>query len=246
MVRLGSILIVDDEETFRESTYRLLRREGFACCSAGDADEGVKALRDSRFDLMIADIRMPANPDLRIVQVARELDHQMPVILVTGYPCTGTAIRSVELSVVAYLTKPLRLEELLGHITPAIAHSRNRQAMTAIQRRLQGCLADLTSAQSNPAPRMGGKDETVSVSTIRTLAACLSELLGFCAGPDVNGGACDLCELLDCPQRPLHRQAIVDTIAVLRKTKETFKSKELAELRTRLEALLAPRTGSRG
>jgi hypothetical protein len=86
----------------------------------------------------------------------------------------------------------------------------------------------------------------VSIGTIRTLAACLSELLELCARSDVDACAHDLCELLDCPQRPVHRQAIVDTIAVLKKTKETFKSKELADLRTRLEDLLGPRTGFRG
>jgi FixJ family two-component response regulator len=243
---LGSILIVDDEETFRESTCRLLRREGFDCHSAVDADEGVKILQGSRFDLLIADIRMPANPDLRLVQAARELDNQMPVILVTGYPSTDTAIRSVELSVVAYLTKPLKLDELLGHVKPAIAHSRNRQAMTAIRGRLQSCLVDLESAQSKPIPRAGGKDEPVSIGTIRTLAACLSELLELCARSDADGCAHNLCELLDCPQRPVCRGAIVDTIEVLKKTKETFKSKELAELRTRLEDRLGPKSGFRG
>lgn len=241
MERLGSILIVDDDETFRESTCRLLQREGFDCQSAGDADEGVKILQGGRFDFLIADIRMPANPDLRLVQAARELDNQMPVILVTGYPSTDTAIRSVELSVVAYLTKPLKMEELLRHVRPAIAHSRNRRATTAIRGRLQSCLVDLTSAQSKPAPRPGGKDDLVSIGTIRTLAACLSELLELYSRSGVDGCAHDLCELLDCPQRPVCRQAIAETIAVLKKTKETFKSKELAELRTKLEDLLGTR-----
>ncbi|MHB8957585.1 MAG: response regulator [Pirellulaceae bacterium] len=104
MQGLGSILFVDDEETFRESTCRLLRREGFDCHGAADADEGLSILRANRFDLLVADIRMPANPELRIVRAARELDHTMPVILMTGYPSMETAIHSVELSVAAYLT----------------------------------------------------------------------------------------------------------------------------------------------
>lgn len=238
MERLGSILLVDDEETFRESTCRLLQREGFDCHSAADADEGVEILRDNRFDLLIADIRMPGNHDLRLVHVARELDDQMPVILVTGYPSTDTAVRSIDLSVAGYLTKPLEMADLLCHIKPAVAHCRNRRALTSILGRLQSCIDDLSSAQWNPIPRVGGKDELVSIGTIRTLAACLSELLGFLFRSEGEGVAASLCELLDCPQRPVHRQAILDTVAVLKKTKETFKSKELAELRTRLEGLL--------
>ena len=50
------------------------------------ATKRVQALQGRRFDVMIADIRMPGNPDLRVVQAAKDLDSQMPVILVTGYP----------------------------------------------------------------------------------------------------------------------------------------------------------------
>jgi CheY-like chemotaxis protein len=238
MDNLGSILLVDDEETFRESTSRLLRRKGFDCQCAHDGDAAVEALQGRRFDMMVADIRMPGNPDLRTVQAARELDGHMPVVLVTGYPATDTAIRGIELSVVAYLTKPLDFDELLGHVKSAIENSRNRRALAAVRERLQTCLADLDTTQSGPTPGAAANGKLVSLGTIRTLAACLSELLELCARLRIDGCAHDLCELLDCPQRPVHRQALVETIAVLKKTKETFKSKDLAELRTKLEALL--------
>ncbi|MHB8867112.1 MAG: response regulator [Pirellulaceae bacterium] len=241
MQGLGSILFVDDEETFRESTCRLLRREGFDCHGAADADEGLSILQANRFDLLVADIRMPANPELRIVRAARELDHTMPVILMTGYPSMETAIHSVELSVAAYLTKPLKWAEFLEHVKRAIAHSRSRQALTAIRGRLQSCIIDLEGAQSKPISRTGVQDEPVLQGTIRTLAVCLSELLALCPQSDVDGYAPDLCELLDCPQRPVCRDAIVKTIAVLKKTKDTFKSKELAELRMKLEDRLGSR-----
>jgi CheY-like chemotaxis protein len=159
----------------------------------------------------------------------------MPVIVVTGYPCTQTAIRSIELSVAAYLTKPVKLEELLGHVKPAIAHSRNRRALAAVRERVESCLADLTGVQSDPIARKGGRDELVSIGTIRTLAACLSELLHLRADSALDAGDHELCQLLDCPQQPACRQAIVDTIAVLKKTKDTFKSRDLAQLRSRLE-----------
>jgi DNA-binding response OmpR family regulator len=238
MQRLGSILLVDDEETFREAICRLLRREGFDCHCAADGDKGVEILQDNRFDLLIADIRMPGNHDLRLVKAARDLDNQMPVILVTGYPSTETAVHSIDLSVASYLTKPLEISDLLCHVKPAVAHCRNRRALASILGRLQSCIDDLSGAQWNPIPRVGEKDEMVSIGTIRTLAACLSELLGLLVRSEGEGITVNLCELLDCPQRPVHRKAILDTIAVLKRTKEAFKSKELAELRKRLEGLL--------
>ncbi len=240
MDNLGSILLVDDEETFRESTCRLLRREGFQCQCAANGDDAVRALQDRRFDVMVADIRMPDNPDLRVVQAARERGNQMPVILVTGYPSAETAIRSISLSVAAYLTKPLDFDELLGHVKTAVERSSNRRALSAVRERLQTCLADLETVQSRAIPGAGASDELVSIGTIRTLGACLSELLGLAARSGADWGSHNLCDLLDCPQRPVHPQAIVETIEVLKKTKDTFKSKALAELRTKLEDLLGP------
>jgi hypothetical protein len=66
----------------------------------------------------------------------------------------------------------------------------------------------------------------------------LSELLILRHKPAADHGVCNLCELLDCPQLPIHRQAILEAIGVLEKTKDNFKSKQLAELRTKLEHTL--------
>ena len=244
MASAGSILIADDEETFRESTCRLLRREGFQCHPAKDAEEAVESLRGGRFDLLVADIRMPRNADLRVVREARELDRQMPVILVTGYPSMETAICSVEMSVVAYLTKPLDFDELMPCVRTAVEHSRNRRALSAVRERLQSCLADLETMTSKPLPRADDPgDDDVSFGTIRTLASCLSELLELWARSKQGRRLPNLCELLDCSGQPVGREAILETIKVLKATKEAFKSKALAELRTKLEALVGSPQG---
>ena len=243
MHRVGSVLLVDDEETFRESTSRLLQRQGFECHCAGNADEAMQALQDRRFHVMVADIRMPGNPDLRVVEAARRLDHQMPVVLVTGYPSAETAIRGIELSIAAYLTKPLDFDELLEHVKAATSQNRLRRTLAAVRQHLQICLDELETAQSPPPPEADGDGELVSIATIRTLAGCLSELLALRGESGGDRGRQNLCELLDCPQQPVHRQAILRAIEVLKQTKDTFKSKQLADLRTRLEQMVGPREG---
>ncbi len=243
MASVGSILVADDEETFRESTCRLLQREGFDCQGAKDAEEAIESLQRDRFDLLLADIRMPRNPDLRLVREARELDSQMPVILVTGYPSTDTAIASVEMPVVAYLTKPLDVEELIPRVRTAVDNSRNRRALSAVRSRLDSCLSDLESTQSKRLPPEGETDQLVSIATIRTLAACLSELLELAAQSDEKCGSRNLCELLDCQQLPVCRSAIIRTIEVLKKTKDAFRSKLLANLRAELEGLVGSSEG---
>jgi len=232
----GSILIADDEETFRVSTCRLLQRQGFDCLGAGDADEAVGRLRRRRFDLLVADIRMPHNPDLRLVRRSNELDPHMSVVLVTGYPSMDTAIRSVELSVAAYLRKPLDHEELLEHARAAARDSRRRRALSGVVERIESVLVDLRIAQAKLRPHDGCSDR-IPPETIRTPAACLSQLLSSSPISAGDRSMHNLCELLDCPQRPLHRDGMLKTIEVLKKTRDTFKSKALGELRKELGSL---------
>ncbi len=125
MADSGSILLADDEETFREATCRMLRREGYECEVAADADEALGMLGKRNFDLLIADIRMPRNAEMRLVTEARRIAGNIPVILVTGYPSLHTAISAAGSSVNAYLTKPLDFTELMGHVRSAIEKADN-------------------------------------------------------------------------------------------------------------------------
>lgn len=237
----GNVLVADDEHTFREATCRLFQRNGFECVGVSDGDQTVEQLRHHRYDLLVADIRMPRNPDLRVVQAARETNSQMAVILVTGYPSMDTAIQSIQLPVVAYLTKPVDFDELLKHAAPAIEFSRARERLTAVRRRLSTCLADLEAAELKPFTRCDMVHDDLSLGTIRTLAAALSEIVELYTRLGGEGTPANLCQLLDCSMRASHRDEIVHAIEVLKKTKDTFKSKALAELRARLEAAVGVR-----
>jgi DNA-binding response OmpR family regulator len=230
----GSILIADDEDSFRESTCRLLCREGFDCRSAKDGDEALATLRQGRFDVLVSDVRMPRNADLRVVREARELDRHLRVILVTGYPSAETAISGVGMAIDAYLTKPLDIDELLPHVRKAIERHQAWRRLAAIVARLRSVVTDLELEKSQPPPH-GQEGDDFALGTIRTLAACLSDLLVIWGKSAADHGLRNLCELLDCPQRPAHREAILHAIEVLEKTKGNFKSKQLAELRTNLE-----------
>ncbi|WP_031435455.1 response regulator [Methylomarinum vadi] len=120
MEKTGNILIADDETTFLESTADLLRLQGYSCQCASDAHKALSLLQSERFDLLIADIKMPGNHDLALIKEIAEQEESMAVILVTGYPNVHTAIDAVNLSVSAYLVKPFVCEELFKHVDKAI------------------------------------------------------------------------------------------------------------------------------
>lgn len=244
MENYGLILLVDDDEAIRHSVARLLERKGYQCRCAGNADEAVQALRDRPFDAMISDIVMPGNADLRVVRAAKDVAGQMPVFLVTGYPTAETAMRGIDLSVAGYLTKPFDVDQLAGRLKTAIQRYRDRRSLTTVRQRIETCLSELEREGYDEASAADGGGASALLGTIRTLSACLSELLELAGRSDATVSARNLCELLDCPQTPAHRQALVETIEVLKQTKDVFKSKALAGLRVKLEGLLGTGNGA--
>jgi DNA-binding NtrC family response regulator len=121
MAAKGCILIADDEPTFLLSTAELLRHAGHECHCASDAFEARRMLEEHTFDLMLCDIRMPGNADLELIE---QLPCKVPVILVTGYPPPTDAVQSLQADVVAVLTKPADIDELLGTIQQGLDDER--------------------------------------------------------------------------------------------------------------------------
>lgn len=234
------VLIADDEPQFLHATEELLREEGYHCECAASAQQAVTMLQNKRYDVLICDVTMPGNEQLRVVQVAQEFVPGMPVILVTSHPSVDSAVSSLHLPVVAYLTKPLDYGQLLSQMRMATGLSHNYLVISDVCRHLRECCQSLEETRDRNLrwARMSSGHTGVSPIVLRLLASCLSELLRLQTSQSPEADASLLCELLDCHHQQTCRHAIEDTIDVLQKTKNTFKSKDLAGLRSRLEHLV--------
>jgi CheY-like chemotaxis protein len=244
MEALGRILIADDEEVFLESTADLLREEGYQCDCVADAPSAARKLREGRYDVLIADIKMPGNPNLELVRQVREMPGGLPVILVTGYPSMESAIQSVGLPVLAYLVKPVDFNELKSSVRTAVERSRIYDAVKEARARLEEWRDRLAGMQE--LLRQGPEADTpVSVETfvsvtMQNILMSLTCLKDVTEGVARLGGEQNVCGLVDCPRLDKLTAATRDAIEVLEKTKNAFKSKELGGLRRRLEELVEP------
>jgi len=238
----GRILFADDETTFLRATGELLRLAGYACDCVSNAAEAAQALREHEYDLLISDIKMPGNTELKLIREVPQLAPGLPVILVTGYPSLDSAIQSIELPVVAYLTKPVHLEVLLHHVQTAMARSNNLRLVRSTRQRLQDSRQELEhleqSLTSEPDNRGTASVEAFMALTMRNLAGCLTDLQRLTAAINTPAATPTACQLLNCPRPAKLTEAIRKTIQILEATKRSFKSKELAELRQELEELL--------
>ncbi len=237
----GRILIADDEETFLHATAELLRREGYSVGTAIDADAALAAVREGSYDLVISDLEMPGNENLRLVRTLAEEAGGLPVIIITGFPSTESAIASIELPVAAYLRKPVQWEELLVRVEAAIGRFRAYRSMRRTEEQLEAWRQEFhqaTSPNQTVKAAGGAQVDAFLALTLRNVMGSLSNLDSLSQALSGKAVPETPCQLLNCPRGVQLQQAVRETIAVLEATKGSFKSKALGDLRERLELLL--------
>ena len=238
----GRILIADDEHTFLNATADLLRREGYEVDAVLDGSKALERVRGSDYDLLITDLEMPGNEDLALVRQVAEQAGGLPIIIITGYPSTRSAIAAIELPVSAYLLKPVRFEDLSTRVAAAVSRFRSYQAMRQAEQRLNQWRDDF---QHIAAGRGGGGGAAATPGVDAFLALTLRNVMGSLTDLELLGQALaghepagQPCQLINCPRGAQLQAAVKETIDVLEETKGAFKSKALGELRKRLELLL--------
>jgi len=114
------VLVVDDEVTVREVLTRTLALAEYDVDTVSDGETALNRLRLQRYDLMIADLRMPGLDGMALIREARRLDTALKVLIVTGYSNETSAIEAVNLGVSGYLTKPFRVPHVLSAVARAL------------------------------------------------------------------------------------------------------------------------------
>lgn len=236
------ILLADDEKTFLMATAESLRQEGYHCDTAPDAATAAAMLRSTHYDVLIADILMPGNPNLELIrQVARSIDG-LPVIIVTGNPSLETAVDALDLPVWGYLRKPLDFDALLQRIRVALQFRHQFTVVHNQRRRAEETLDSVDIIESMMAraanPNTQVPIDTFIALTIRNIYGALADLQRLVLEPTHDSRG-DACHLLECPRPAKLLEALRETIEVLEKTKGSFRSKELGALREKLEKLVA-------
>lgn len=229
----GRILFADDEPDVRSALSKLLHVHGFVCTSVASGGEALDQLRHEEFDALISDIRMPGNDDLSLIESIPQIVAGLPVVLLTGAPTVETAARSLRLPVVAYLTKPADFNDLVRILDEAILKYRAFRAMSAEQRHLKDWERELEAIIEQchtPGVQPNGSMSHYLELTLRHVIRVLVELEQTARATEKSSD--HAAQLFD------REIALRRTVDVLRRTKQSFKSKELAELRKELELLL--------
>lgn len=110
----AAILVIDDEESLRNTFQFFLQNEGYSpVVTASTYEEALNEINDRHFDLIISDIVLGGSTGIDLLRRVRELGHTCPVVMITGYPTVETASEAVRLGAFDYIPKPVEKQTLL-------------------------------------------------------------------------------------------------------------------------------------
>ncbi len=118
------ILVIDDESGIRDILGQLLSYHGYDVVTAGTGEEGLKALGESFFNIIVLDIRLPDTLGTVLLDKVEEIAPRAKVVLITGHPSVETAIRALRKRTYDYIQKPFKLGQLLESIEGAMEDQR--------------------------------------------------------------------------------------------------------------------------
>ncbi len=121
---MSSILVVDDDDQLRISFAKLLKEEGYDIQTAPTGEAGVAAVKQHVPDLMIMDVRLPGMNGLESFGEVRKIDSTLPVIIMTAFGTTDTAIEATKLGAFDYILKPFDIPAVLKLIKAALEAGR--------------------------------------------------------------------------------------------------------------------------
>lgn len=119
MAKKIKVLMVDDEEKFRETTSKILEKRGFEATMAGTGEEAIEILKKSPQDVVVLDIRMPGMDGHDALEKIKKINPETQVIMLTGHGGQVSARASLELGAFDYLNKPCDLDLLTAKINDA-------------------------------------------------------------------------------------------------------------------------------
>jgi two-component system response regulator RegA len=111
---MATILLVDDEEHFRERLSRALARRGHTILEAGDYNSALELVKKEVPELAVVDLRMPGPSGLELVRDALAVAPALRIVVLTGYGSIATATEAIRLGAINYLPKPADAEEILA------------------------------------------------------------------------------------------------------------------------------------
>jgi CheY-like chemotaxis protein len=153
MPQQPSILLIEDEANLRHNLGVLLAGEGYRVVSAADGAEGICKLQEEPFDLVITDVVMPEVDGFQVMEYLKDYAPDAPVVAITGYVSTESAIEALRRGAYDYIAKPFDVDLMQLVVKRALEKARMqkafRQYMGELERQVEERTRNLAEANFN-------------------------------------------------------------------------------------------------
>jgi DNA-binding NtrC family response regulator len=165
-----SMLIVDDESSVRDSLKEWFLPEGYSVETAAEAMEALNKMRDSSFDIVLLDIKMPGMDGIELQKRLMEIDGQLTIIIMTAYATVDTAVQALKQGAYDYITKPVDPDDLSRLIRNAIVQRRLIHENISLKKEMESLISvDQIVGESLQIKEILKLIETVSKSDVTVM-----------------------------------------------------------------------------
>ncbi len=130
------LLIVEDEETLRESLKRMFTREGYSVSTADSVEEGLQLINKHIYDVIISDIILPGKDGIEMLTEVREELPDQIFIVMTAYASLETAVKALRAGAYDYIMKPIIHEEIKQVVKNALIQKRLKTENVLLKREI--------------------------------------------------------------------------------------------------------------
>ncbi len=109
----GMIMVVDDEQSVRDSIRAILEDEGYSVVEAVDGEQALEKVNTDKPDGVLLDIWMPGIDGIDTLRGLKQLDQDLPVVIMSGHGSIDTAVQATRLGAFDYMEKPLSIDRLV-------------------------------------------------------------------------------------------------------------------------------------
>ncbi len=177
MSHIPKILVVDDDTTFLLMLKSFLEKKGYSAVTESNAEKGLQALKQSSFDLILSDYRMPGMDGIEMLSTINDMNINTPLILITSYGDIKLAVKAMKLGAADYLTKPVNPEELIALVrsvleTPAkekVSVAKNNSKSPKEEPRSEAAKTDFIKGESPQTRKVNEYVELVGPTNMSVL-----------------------------------------------------------------------------
>ena len=130
----GRVLVIDDALEMASALVEYLRRHGFEAQAFDSGQEGIASFRAAPTDAVLTDLRMKGTDGMDVLRAVRELDPDVPVVIMTAFGAVESAVEAIQRGAYHYVTKPFKLDVVRVLLERAIEERSVRAENVALRR----------------------------------------------------------------------------------------------------------------